>query len=62
MVRRGAETSWPVRWIFQLELVDETSEVALKGIRQVVADVVADLASDSEKVPEPLATKKYSGK
>ena len=36
-------------------------EAALHGIRQVVADVVADLQATSESVPEPLASKKYSG-
>jgi predicted RNase H-like HicB family nuclease len=33
---------------------------ALHGIRQVVADVVADLQKNDEPVPEPLAVKKYS--
>lgn len=37
-------------------------EDALKGIRQVVDEVVADLKSNNEPIPEPLATKKYSGK
>ena len=37
-------------------------EAALQGIRQVVAEVVADLQNNSEPVPEPLATKKYSGR
>jgi predicted HicB family RNase H-like nuclease len=37
-------------------------EAALLGIRQVVADVVADLQKNSESVPEPLAAKKYSGR
>jgi predicted HicB family RNase H-like nuclease len=36
-------------------------EAALTGIRQVVADVVTDLQNNNELVPEPLATKKYSG-
>ena len=36
-------------------------EAALQGIRQVVADVVADLQENGEPVPEPLAVKKYSG-
>ena len=36
-------------------------EIALQGIRQVVADVVADLQANSEPVPEPLASKKFSG-
>ena len=37
-------------------------EAALHGIRQVVADVVADLQKNGEPVPEPLAAKKYSGR
>jgi predicted HicB family RNase H-like nuclease len=37
-------------------------EAALQGIRQVVADVVADLQKNGEPVPEHLATKKYSGR
>jgi predicted HicB family RNase H-like nuclease len=37
-------------------------EAALQGIRQVVADVVADLHVTGEPVPEPLAGKKYSGR
>ena len=37
-------------------------EDALKGIRQVVAQVVADLEASGETVPDPIAIKKYSGK
>jgi predicted HicB family RNase H-like nuclease len=37
-------------------------EAALQGIRQVVADVVADMQASGETVPEPLAGKKYSGR
>ena len=37
-------------------------ETALQGIRQVVAEVVADLQASGEQVPEPLAVKKYSGR
>ena len=39
-----------------------TPEAALKGMRKVVADVVADLEAQGEALPEPLATKQYSGK
>ena len=39
-----------------------TPEAALKGIRKVVADVVADLEGRGKPVPEPLATRNYSGK
>lgn len=37
-------------------------EAALHGIRQVFADVVADLQKNGEPVPDPLAAKKYSGR
>ena len=37
-------------------------EVAFRGIRRVVADVVADMKKSNEPVPEPLAGRKYSGK
>lgn len=45
-----------------LSWLELTPEDALRGIRQVVADSVADLKQNGEPVPEPLATKKYSGK
>jgi predicted HicB family RNase H-like nuclease len=37
-------------------------EATLKGIRQVVADVVADMEIAGEVLPEPIACKRYSGK
>ena len=45
-----------------LSWLSPTPEVALRDIRQVVADVVADLVANEEPVPEPLATKRYSGR
>lgn len=36
-------------------------EEALKGVRQVVAEAVADMRAAGEPVPEPLAEKRYSG-
>jgi predicted HicB family RNase H-like nuclease len=45
-----------------LSWLEPTPEDALKGIRQVVASVVADLEANGEPVPEPIAVKKYSGK
>ena len=38
-----------------------TPEAALKGIRQVVSDVVADMKASGEAIPAPLADKHYSG-
>jgi len=37
-------------------------EEALQGMRQVVAEVVADLQANGEQIPEPLAVRKYSGR
>jgi predicted HicB family RNase H-like nuclease len=39
-----------------------TPEAALKGIRKTVSEVVEDLKKNREPVPEPIATKRYSGK
>jgi len=39
-----------------------TLEKALRGIRKVVADVVSDMKANGESVPEPLSSKRYSGK
>jgi predicted HicB family RNase H-like nuclease len=39
-----------------------TPQEALEGIRQVVADVVADMEANAEAVPEPFALRYYSGK
>ena len=36
-------------------------EAALKGIRQVVSEVVADMETTGEPIPAPLAEKHYSG-
>ena len=45
-----------------LSWLEPSPEEALKGIRQVVAQAVADLEASEETVPEPIAVKKYSGK
>lgn len=37
-------------------------EAALRGIRRVVANVVTDLKEAGEVVPEPFASRKFSGK
>jgi predicted HicB family RNase H-like nuclease len=39
-----------------------TPEDALAGIRSVVAEVVADMHARGETVPEPLATRQFSGR
>ena len=45
-----------------LSWLAKTPEAALRGIRRVVGEVVADMHSSGEDTPEPIATKKYSGK
>ena len=37
-------------------------EAALRGVRSVVADVVEDMNKQREPIPEPLASRSYSGK
>jgi len=45
-----------------LSWLASTPETALKGIRKLVADIVKDMDSSEETVPEPLACRSYSGK
>ncbi|MDD2725525.1 MAG: toxin-antitoxin system HicB family antitoxin [Methylovulum sp.] len=44
-----------------LSWLAHTPEAALAGIRQLVAEVVADMQNNGEGIPEPLAEKRYSG-
>jgi predicted HicB family RNase H-like nuclease len=44
-----------------LSWLARTPEAALKGIRQVVAETVADMQANRENIPAPLAEKHYSG-
>ena len=39
-----------------------SQEEALKGIRDLVKQVIQDMQASDEEIPEPLATRKYSGK
>ena len=39
-----------------------TPEAALKGIRRVVAEGIKIMEADGDSIPEPLSSKKYSGK
>ena len=38
-----------------------TPEEALTGIRQLIAEVIKDMQSNGEVIPEPLSEKHYSG-
>ena len=37
-------------------------EEALRGIRQLVAEVIADMQANQENIPEPVAARNYSGR
>lgn len=37
-------------------------ELALRGIRKLVFDMVEDMAKNHEPIPEPMVTRQYSGK
>ena len=45
-----------------LSWLAKTQEEALAGIRDTVKQVVQDMQSTDEPVPQPLATRRYSGK
>lgn len=45
-----------------LSWLSTSPEAALRGIRRVVADVVADMKRSNEAIPDPLARRKFSGK
>lgn len=45
-----------------LSWLDSSHEKAFKGIRKVVAEVIADMEANNEKLPDPIAAKKFSGK
>ena len=44
-----------------LSWLAETKEAAIKGIADLVSDVVSPMESNDENIPEPLSIKKYSG-
>ena len=45
-----------------LSWLSSSPEAALRGIRRVVAEVVAELKRNGEPVPQPLAGQRFSGK
>ena len=45
-----------------LSWLADTPEAALVGIRKTVSQIIRDMESTSEVIPQPLTTKNYSGK
>ncbi len=45
-----------------LSWLARTPEAALRGIRRVVGEVVRDMREQGEAVPDPIASRHYSGK
>ncbi len=45
-----------------LSWLARTPEAALRGIRKLVADVAKDMKANGEPLPEPIASRRYSGK
>ena len=45
-----------------LSYLASTPEKAIQGILKVVADVVKDMKANDESVPEPIYSRRYSGK
>ncbi|MGO1502248.1 MAG: type II toxin-antitoxin system HicB family antitoxin [Marinobacter sp.] len=45
-----------------LSWLEETPEKALKGIRKLVRDCIKDLQEEAQDIPQPIATKSFSGK
>jgi predicted HicB family RNase H-like nuclease len=45
-----------------LSWLTDTQEAALEGIRNTVKQVTQDMKESGEKIPQPLAVRKYSGK
>jgi len=45
-----------------LSWLADSQEAALKGIRALVSEIISDMQSNGETIPEPLALKYCSGK
>ena len=75
MVPKNSKYSYRVTWSEEdgeyvglcaefpsLSWLARTPEGALKGIRRLVSKVVADMIQNKEPIPDPIATKHFSGK
>jgi predicted HicB family RNase H-like nuclease len=45
-----------------LSWLSETQNVALDGIRQLVAEAIEDMKANGEEIPEPFSGRRFSGK
>lgn len=45
-----------------LSWLKSSPEAALKGIRSLVKSTIKDMAKNKEKIPEPISSRKFSGK
>jgi predicted HicB family RNase H-like nuclease len=45
-----------------LSWLAHSPEAALRGVRKLVAEAVADMEKNGEEIPEPISAKRYSGK
>lgn len=45
-----------------LSWLQSSLEAALKGIRSLVKSTVKDMTKNKESIPDPISSKKYSGK
>lgn len=45
-----------------LSWLADTQEAAIRGLRDLLAEVIDDLRGNHEPIPEPLTSRSYSGK
>jgi predicted HicB family RNase H-like nuclease len=45
-----------------LSWLAQSPEAALKGIRSLVEEIIAEMTSSGDAIPEPIASKHFSGK
>jgi predicted HicB family RNase H-like nuclease len=45
-----------------LSWLDKTQAAALQGIINLAAEAVSDMLANNENIPQPIATKRFSGK
>ena len=45
-----------------LSWLDESQELALKGIRKLISEAIKEMKENKEKIPIPFSIRKYSGR